>query len=309
MGLTDVASFGHERLRAALAGGGLTLQTGRFATRLHTAIPSVADGIALLYADYPVLRDTSFADFHLQLTRPVSLRRWFRPQVTLLYDGRSLFKPLPLDQAFPMFEWGLNWCFASRAHRYLIIHAAVLEKRGRAVILPAPPGSGKSTLCAALAGSGGWRLLSDELTLLSLEHGNIVPLPRPISLKNGSIDVIRNYLPECTLSTPVHDTTKGTVAHMKAPTESVQRWAENAVPGWIVFPRYRADAATQLQPLDPAGTFMRVADNCFNYSLLAADGFEALAGLIERSAGFTFEYSDLDEALAMFDALSCDKTP
>jgi predicted ATPase len=31
------------------------------------------------------------------------------------------------------------------------------------VILPAPPGSGKSTLCAALV-TRGWRLLSDELT-------------------------------------------------------------------------------------------------------------------------------------------------
>ncbi len=91
MALTDVASLGHGRLRAALAGNGLTLQTGRFATRLRTAIPSVADGIALLYADYPVLDDTAFADFHLQLTRPLSARRWLRPQVTLLYDGRSLF--------------------------------------------------------------------------------------------------------------------------------------------------------------------------------------------------------------------------
>ena len=38
----------------------------------------------------------------------------------------------------------------------------------RAVILPAPPGSGKSTLCAALVNRG-WRLLSDELTLVDFD--------------------------------------------------------------------------------------------------------------------------------------------
>jgi HprK-related kinase A len=307
--MSNVAALGPARLRATLSGPGLTLQTGRFATRLRTSIPHVADGIALLYADYPVLDDEAFADFHLQLTRPVSPRRWLRPQVTLLYDGRSLFKPLPLNQAMPMFEWGLNWCFASRANRYLIIHAAVLEKHGRAVILPAPPGSGKSTLCAALAGRGGWRLLSDELTLLSLDHGRIVPLPRPVSLKNGSIDVIRRYLPDSVLSTPVTDTTKGTVAHMKAPAASVQAWDETALPGWIVFPRYQAGAATQLATMDRASTFMRVADNCFNYSLLAAHGFDALANLVDATSGHSFEYSDLDEALATFDALARSAPP
>lgn len=302
--MTDVASLGPARLRAALGGSGLTLGTGRFATRLQTAIPGVADSIALLYADYPVLDENAFADFHLQLTRPLTPRRWLKPQVTLLYDGRSLFRPLPLDQAFPMFEWGLNWCVSSRANRYLIVHAAVVEKNGRAAILPAPPGSGKSTLCAALVGKGGWRLLSDELTMLRLDDGLLVPLPRPVSLKNASIDVIRAYVPDAVLSRPVTDTTKGTVAHMKAPAASVLRAGETALPGWVVFPRYTAGAPLAAQPMARADTFMELAANCFNYSLLAASGFDALAGLVERSQGYRFTYSVLDEALAFFDTLA-----
>jgi len=302
--MTQLAAFSPAQLRAALAGPGLTLGTGRFVTRLHSTIGSVADSLALLYADYPVLDDTAFADFHLQLTRPLTPRRWIKPQVTLLYDGRSLFRPLPLDQAFPMFEWGLNWCVSSRANRYLIVHAAVVEKNGRAAILPAPPGSGKSTLCAALVGRGGWRLLSDELTMIRLDDGLLVPLPRPISLKNASIDIIRAYLPDATLSRPVTDTTKGTVAHMKAPGASVARAADTAQPGWVIFPRYQAEAALTAQPLARADTFMELAANCFNYSLLAADGFDALAGVVEQAPGWRFTYSVLDEALAFFDGLA-----
>ena len=68
-----------------------------------------------------------------------------------------------------MLEWGLNWCVAGHAHQYLMLHAAALERNGRAVILPGDPGAGKSTLTAALMLSG-WRLLSDEITLVDRER-------------------------------------------------------------------------------------------------------------------------------------------
>jgi len=180
----------------------------------------------------------------------------------------------------------------------------VLERHGRAVILPAPPGSGKSTLTAALSGKGGWRLLSDELTLLELDTGLLVPNPRPVSLKNASIDIIRAYVPDAVLSTPVRDTTKGTVAHMRAPGDAVLRAADCARPAWIVFPHYSAGAATTLEPLARAATFMELAGNSFNYSVLGAAGFHALGRLIEQAAGFRFRYSALDEALDTFARLN-----
>ncbi|WP_338769379.1 HprK-related kinase A [Massilia sp. METH4] len=299
--MTHVGSLTRAQLGECLAGPGIHLRTGRFTTLLRSPIASVADGIHRLYGDYPL--SSGFADFHLDLVRPATLRRWLRPQVTLLYDRRSMFKPLPLDQAFPMFEWGLNWCVSSRANRYLIIHAAVVEKNGRAVILPAPPGSGKSTLCAALVGRGGWRLLSDELALLRLEEGVLHPLPRPISLKNASIAVIRDYVPGSVMSRAVTDTAKGTVAHMRAPADSVARAGESALPAWVVFPRFEAGSAATAEPVARADTFMQLAQNCFNYSLLGAEGFTALAGLVERSRGYRFRYSKLDDALAFFDSL------
>lgn len=298
--MLTVAALSPQALHARLAGDGLRLRTGRFTVRLQADMPSVTAGIGQLYGDYPVLQDDAFADFHLHLARPRSARRWLRPQVRLRCDGYEMFQPMPLQHAFPMFEWGLNWCVSSRAHRYLIVHAAVLERQGRAVILPAPPGSGKSTLTAALSGRGGWRLLSDELTLVELDSGLVVPNPRPISLKNASIDIIRAYLPDAVLSAPVRDTTKGTVAHMRAPGDAVRRAADCARPAWIVFPHYAAGAATTLEPLARAATFMELAGNSFNYSVLGAPGFSALGRLVDQAAGYRFRYSALDEALDTF---------
>lgn len=298
--MLTVSTLSPAALHARLAGGGLRLRTGRFAVRLQADLPSVTAGIGQLYGEYPLLQDDDFAEFHLKLLRPLSARRWLRPQIRLHCDGYEMFQPMPLQHAFPMFEWGLNWCVSSRAHRYLMVHAAVLERNGRAVILPAPPGSGKSTLTAALAGKGGWRLLSDELTMLELDSGLVVPNPRPVSLKNASIDIIRAYVPDAVLSTPVHDTVKGTVAHMRAPGSAVQRAADLALPAWIVFPHYQSGAATTLEALPRAATFMELAGNSFNYSVLGAAGFHALGRLIDGTAGFRFRYSALDEALDTF---------
>lgn len=278
---------------------GIYLKTGVFTTRIQSAIPAVAESMALLYADYPVQDKADFADFHIRMSSPSSVRRWFKPQVNFFYDGMTPFKPLPLEHAFPMFEWGLNWCVASKAHRYLIIHAAVIEKNGFAAILPAPPGSGKSTLCAALV-CRGWRLLSDELALIRPEDGLLVPLPRPISLKNASIDIIRNYEPSTVFSNPVADTTKGTVAHLKAPNESVMRSEEFAIPAWVIFPKYEAGTEARLEPLSRARSFMSVAENAFNYSLLGKKGFDTLARVIDASMSYQFTYSRLDDAIDVF---------
>jgi HprK-related kinase A len=215
-------------LRRRFAGAGLVLRTGPFRSRIRTNIPHLVDAIALLYADYPV-EDDAFADFQLNLEATGGWRRWLRPQVRFDQDGVAPFKPLPLAQAHPMFEWVMNWCVSNKAHGYLVIHAAVLEKNGCAVILPAPPGSGKSTLCAALA-SRGWRLLSDELTLVRPADLALVPVPRPVSLKNASIDVIRRWAPHAVFGPAVPKTIKGTIAHMRAPQASVA--VRSACPAW-----------------------------------------------------------------------------
>lgn len=294
----------YAELRAQLSGRGIWLRTGPFSLRIQSRIPRVAEGLAELYGQFEVRSaHEAFADFHVALDPPSRLRRWLRPQVNFYFDGQLPFKPLPYDQAYPMLEWGLNWCVSMHAHQYLIIHAAVVEKNGRAAILPAPPGSGKSTLTAGLVLSG-WRLLSDELTLIDRATGLIHPLPRPVSLKNESIPLIRAFSRDAFVNRPSHDTAKGTVAHLRPPKDSVRRQHEAARPGWVIFPKWQAEAATTLTPRSRAQTFMFLAQNAFNYSQLGADGFSVGTALVERAECYDFQYSRLDEAVAAFDRLA-----
>ena len=301
--MLTVGDLSSVQLRDRLAGPGLRLRTGAFVASIRSPLAQVAEGIALMYSDYALADEHGFADFHLKLLPGRGLRRWLRPQVRVDLDGQAPFQPLPVGQAYSMLEWAMNWCVSTRAHAYLIIHAAVVEKNGCAAILPAPSGSGKSTLCAALV-CRGWRLLSDELALVSTTTGELAPLPRPISLKNASIGLIAAYASNPVFSRPAVDTAKGTIAHLKVPTESIRRAGEPARPTWIVFPRYAAGSTPSMTALAPARAFLRVAENAFNYSLLGATGFATLAGLTDATRSFDFRYSALDDAVAVFDGLA-----
>lgn len=260
------------------------------------------EGIRFHYGEFAVADDDGFVDFHIRVSPPNSVRRWLRPQVLFYCDEVIPFKPLPLGQAFPLLEWGMNWCVSNFDNQHFVIHAAVIEKSGKAVVMPAPPGSGKSTLCAGLINRG-WRLLSDELTLISRHNGTISPLARPVSLKNESIDVIRQFAPGAAIGARSRDTAKGTVAHMRPPDDSVRNADIFAVPSWIVFPKYQLDSPARLEEFPKGLAFTEIANNSFNYGILGIEGFHLLESLVDTCKCYHFTYSSLDDAVEIFDAL------
>lgn len=276
---------------------------GPFVASLRSPLAEVSKAVSSLYADYPLASEGEFTDFHVAVRRPSGLRNWWKPQVVFELDGQEPFNPLPGDQGFPLLEWGLNWCVYGMCHQYLILHAAVLERGGRALILPAPSGSGKSTLCAGLLFRG-WRLLSDELALICPHEGNLVPHPRPVSLKNASIQVLQGFAPEVRFGSQVEETSKGIVAHFAAPVAAIRAAGQRATPAWVVMPRYVAGAPARLRPLERSRAFMQLVENAFNYAVFGAEGFELLGSLVDGCECFTFEYSRLDEAAELFARLA-----
>lgn len=298
MKLSDLSAID---LQKRFASPGVFLKTGPLTFAIRSTIPLVVETIQRLYGAYALADTEDFADFYVELKQPRGLRKWYHPQVLFDFDGRIPFKPLPLAQAFPMLEWGMNWCIANHCHNWLIIHAAVVEKDGQGVILPAPPGSGKSTLCAALVGRG-WRLLSDELAVIDPSNGKLIPIPRPVGLKNDSIKIIQAFLPEANFGPACKDTRKGTVAHMAASVSDCVN-TEWVKPEWIVYPKYEVASETVLQAHPKGDSLVQLASNSFNNQVLGRKGFEALANLVETTSSFDFRYSQLEEAIKTFDDL------
>ncbi len=291
-----------SELQQRLQSSELVFQTGPFVVGLQSPLPQVRQGLQELYADFPIIEERGFVDFHISLQPSKYLRRWIKPQVLCRFDGVTPFPPLSVAQSFPLFETSLNWYIYSEVFNFLIIHAGAVERNGYAVILPAKTGSGKSTLTAALTHRG-WRLLTDELTLIAPSTKHIFPLARPVSLKNESIQVIKNFAPDAILGTNVSGTAKGTVAYMKPPTQSVTNMDQPASPKFVIFPLYQAQVPLTVKTLDKAEAFVLIADGLVNYPILGIEGFHTLTHVIETTECYSLIYSDLREAIAWFDTL------
>ena len=288
-----------------MKGQGLDLDTGPFVVRIETPITDLVDEIRSLYHDFPADAGGGLVDFHVAVRRPAGpfgVRRWLRRQAIAYLDDIRPFEPLPIHMAVPMLESSINWCAANQTNQYVMIHAAVLERRGSALVLPGITGAGKSTLCASLAYRG-WRLLSDEFALIQPADGQIAAWPRPISLKNVSIDLIRGWAPDACIGKSVPNTNKGTIAYVRPPSESVRRAVDRAIPAWVVFPTFEKGAAGRLTPLPKARAFFRLADCSFNYQALGIQGFQTLSRMISACNTFEFRYSSLDDALGLLGGL------
>ena len=131
----------------------------------------------------------------------------------------------------------------------------------------------------------------------------MIPVPAGVRvwLATGHTDMRKGF---ATLALLVQETLKGAVGHFKPPRDSVLRADQPALPGWVVLPRFEANAPTQLQPLSKGRAMMRLIECSFNYNVHGRQGFELLADLVERSDCHEFTYSKLDEAATLFDRLA-----
>ncbi len=293
-----------EHLQQRLASTGLKVSMGPFTVSIRsTTLSGLIDPLRYLYHDYVICGESEISDYHVRVAPPSNIRRWIHPQVQFLMDGNSPFRPFPARLAFPLLEWGINWCIATRAHQFLLLHAAVVERRGRGIIFPAWPGHGKTTLCAALIHRG-WRLFSDEFGLIRPRDGRLIPLPRLLPLKNESIAVIREFEPEAVIGPDFTKTRKGTVAHLRPPTGCIKRAGETTQAAVIVFPRWQSDVPTSLEPMPKSQAFLMAATNAFNYEMLGETAFRAITELVKTCSCYRLSYSNLDEAINVLEQVA-----
>lgn len=273
--------------------------------RVRTSLSLVEAHIAFFYGSCMqelAAGEDEFIDLDVAVIPGAGIRRVWRPQTRFLLDDNEPFLPLPADQAAPLLEWGLNWCMANRPMGYLAIHAAVVARGARALVLPGFPGAGKSTLCASLVFLDGWRLLSDELTLLETASGALLPHPRPINLKNRSIDIVSGF-PAARIGPKYRDTRKGTVALAAPPPDSIRQAEEPARCHWVVFPTFAPDEEGWCEEISKAESFALIAEQSFNKDRMGAVGFAAFCDMLDDARCYQIGYRSVKEALDLINGI------
>ncbi|WP_010544691.1 HprK-related kinase A [Sphingomonas elodea] len=254
-----------------------------------------------LYRDYPGPQD-GIADFNVHLFAARPWRRVLRPSVHIAGDFVIPdAAPLPLAQGLLAAEMGMNLQMALGLRRYLLLHASMVERDGRAVLMTGISGAGKSTL-AALLMARGWRLMGDEFALIDCATGLAHAFPRLVSLKNEAIDVVAQALPGARFGPLLEGTPKGAIRHLVPDARAIAAMDQPAEPSLILFPRFGFDAAER--PVLPSEAFVRLTQSSTNYVTLAERGFDALTRLVQKVPSRAIDYPDAETAIAMVEALA-----
>ncbi|HEX8482800.1 MAG TPA: HprK-related kinase A [Allosphingosinicella sp.] len=276
------------------------LQVGPVAFRIGSQWAGPIRQLRRLYAGYPEPRGA--CDFTVRLEAERVWRRWVRPSVAIRGDYvLPDAAPLPLALGLLAAEMGMNLQMALGQKRFLLLHAASVERDGRALLITGHSGAGKSTL-GALLGERGWRFMGDEFALLDLEDGRLHPFPRAVSLKNESLGLLKGVDP-ARLGPVLTGTPKGTIRHLRPNREAVERMAEPARPVLILFPRFGRDLVPAVREVGGAEAFMRLTQASTNYVALGERGFDALTRFVGALPSRAIDYSSTEEAQALVEDL------
>jgi Coenzyme PQQ synthesis protein D (PqqD) len=185
-----------------------------------------------------------------------------------------------LERTRPNLEW------------LALIHGAALGFGGKGLALAGPSGSGKSTLAAGLVAQG-YGFLADDLIALSEPNGTIVPWPLPISIKQGSIDIVGTHHPQ--LAEAKSYRTKGVEARMLIPPASA--WDADPVPlRHLVFPRFVAGAEPHAQRLSSFETIERLlADRVWLGNPVTEQRMSAFLAWLDLTPAYALSYGSLDD--------------
>jgi HprK-related kinase A len=273
----------------------ITLGIGPVGFRIGSDWRAPIAALDALYRDYP---RPDFADYSVRLEAVSPWRRWVRPSLRLAGDYfLPDASPLPLAQGLLAAEMGMNLQVALGHRRHLLLHAAVVARGDRAILMSGVSGAGKSTLSLMLS-QRGWRFLGDEFAMIDPDTGWAHPFPRPVSLKNESLALI----PEGNRVGPLlAGTPKGDVRHVAPPASAIAAMGEPAQPALLVFPRFGFPSA--LNGLAPTETFVRLTQASTNYVAMGEAGFRALTRLRADVPAVTLDYPDGEAGVAAIEAL------
>jgi hypothetical protein len=220
-------------------------------------------------------------------------------------DGEPLAQDQCPGDALSWVVWDVNRSAAEASGQHLLFHAGALDAGGSGVLLPGTSGSGKSTLTAGLARAG-LGYLTDELAALDLRSGQLLPYPKPITLKAGSFAVLPELDPDGGRSSgPDRDAGRwaGEEWQVAVGADTGRRVGQACAPRLVVVPRFAAGVPTRLTPLSNTEAFLSLALHAVNLLQHGVAGSAALGRVVAQSACYALTMSDLDEACALVSGL------
>ena len=188
----------------------------------------------------------------------------------------------------------LLWKLAIDRYEFLFyIHSGVVGTGGRCVLLPAAAGSGKSSLTAALVHRG-YRYLSDEVALIEPRTFRVPAVPLALCVKGTGWQLMSRYFPNLRTLMGHQRADLKRVRYVPPDPATIQ--TEGALVSHVVFPRYDAEAATEIRPIARSEALRRLMSECWACGHLDSTNVTELVRWIGRIDCYELTFASLETA-------------
>ena len=209
-------------------------------------------------------------------------------------NGRTFYSCLRDEQIGLGLLHAVRSLLYSQAEYDVAFHGAMVADDQRGILLCAPRESGKSTLGAHLVARQ-FQLVTDEPALLQLDTALVSPLDMPISLKEGSWDVLHEdwpHLPDAL----VHVRSDATKIRMLHPPRERKAHSPRRLTH-IIFPEYFPSSPTRAEELTPVRTIALLNEGGMLFAAhIDKNKFEQFLQFICATPACLLGYSSLEEA-------------
>ncbi len=224
---------------------------------------------------------------------------WEGSQWVVTRDGRDLTRTVsPNEARVELLTAMLTSCYPA-LQIMAMIHAGVVAKENKAVLLPATTQGGKSTLTAALVHAG-FRFLSDDTAAIDGPSGRVHPFPLGLSLRTGSWPIVERMFPELR-DVPALCLPHETVKVMALPLARTV-WEPLSVSA-VIFPSYGSGRTNALHVLSLSRALVHLSDAGF-WVQLQGGHVPRFLDWLRPIRCYHLEYSTIDAALQLIGELS-----
>ena len=183
------------------------------------------------------------------------------------------------------------------------IHAGAVERGGKAVLLPAPAGSGKTLLVLGLVKSG-FKFLSDDVALVDMEKASLQPFPVSPVVKGYAFSLLREL--DLSIGADIY----------RNPLDGEKLYYFNltdispdpvGLPSsvrFIFFPHHDPAVESCLRPVSRAEAAARIIENSLNFDASADCFLDLVTRLVAGTDCFDLRFKQIGEALRIIAEVS-----
>lgn len=176
---------------------------------------------------------------------------------------------------------------------FYFLHASAVAKENAAIIFPALPQAGKTSILIGML-KRGFSYLGDDRTPVHYENAYVHPYPTALCVKESGVKLFDELPALCQSNNAINQNWGWLI-----PVQNIANCciSEDCQIRFIVFPKYRPECSTRIIPISKADSCIRLMYLANSFRLYKKNSLNIVDKMVRHSECFELIHSDINAAL------------